>query len=175
MEELLEILSDEEDFLQLVNIIAHPRAPKTYRNRQNHFEIWNENEFIKRFRLSKNAVRFIIENIENQISSHTDRNHAVSAEEMVLLTLRILAAGAFLQVNADFIGVDKSTASRIVDKVCRAIARLNTTFIKMPQTEEDMQIASQKFYNKSFSKVYRCIRLYACENFITRRPRTRKF
>ncbi|KAJ8929793.1 hypothetical protein NQ314_017485, partial [Rhamnusium bicolor] len=82
------------------------------------------------------VVRIIIDEIRDDISSKTDRNHALSPEDMVFLTLRFLATGCFLQVTGDFCGVDKSTASRVVHKVTRAIAHLKRSFIKL--SEEDL-------------------------------------
>ncbi|KAB0804749.1 hypothetical protein PPYR_01719 [Photinus pyralis] len=77
-------------------------------------------------------------------------NFAVSAECMVLLALRYLATGCFLSVAGDFIGIDKSTASRLTTKVCRAIASQHRIFIKMPTTEEEMRERSRGFYMINF-------------------------
>lgn len=71
-------------------------------------------------------------------SCYNYRNHALSASEMVLLPLRFLACGCFLQTTGDMMGVDKSTASRTINKVTRAIARLATNIIKMPSTAEEI-------------------------------------
>ena len=67
------VLTDDEDFLELIDIVLHPRAQQIYRNRPNHFDIWNEKEFKSRFRLDKQVVRFVIEHISDEISSVTDR------------------------------------------------------------------------------------------------------
>lgn len=50
--EILAELTDDEDMLELVH--QNVRAPKNYRQRDNHFEKWNDTEFLQRFRLSKN-------------------------------------------------------------------------------------------------------------------------
>ncbi|KAJ8965334.1 hypothetical protein NQ314_004208 [Rhamnusium bicolor] len=49
---------------------------------------------------------------------------ALSPENMLLMTLRYFATGSMLIVAGDFSGIDKSTASRAVYKVSRAIAGL---------------------------------------------------
>ncbi|XP_063913284.1 putative nuclease HARBI1 [Zophobas morio] len=64
---------------------------------------------------------------------------------MLLVTLRFLATGSFLQVAGDFIGISKATASQIIHKVSRAIATL-IVFIKMPATEDDFQRNSHLFH-----------------------------
>ncbi|KAG5895549.1 hypothetical protein JTB14_010693 [Gonioctena quinquepunctata] len=139
-------LSDDEDFGQLVRIVQNDRI---FRERENHFEKWIDEEFLKRFRLSKNGARFVLNQIEHLIALPTERNHAVSPEEMLLITSRFHATGSFLQVVGDFIGIHKSTTSRIVWKVTRATANLYNEYIRMPATEEEMKNVSQKFYNIS--------------------------
>ncbi|KAG5866176.1 hypothetical protein JTB14_031028 [Gonioctena quinquepunctata] len=92
-------LSDDEDFGQLVHIVQNDRIrrPQIFREREkNHFEKWIDEEFLKRFRLSKNGARFVLNQIEHLIAPPTERNHAVTPEEMLLITLRFYATGSFL-------------------------------------------------------------------------------
>nr|CAI5847003.1 unnamed protein product [Callosobruchus analis] len=160
MEDLRGILTDDDDMLELLDILNRRRARKRYRERINHFKKWNDEEFRQRFRLSKQGVLFVLENITANISHPTQRNHAVSAEIMLLVTLRYLATGSFLVVVGDFVGIDKSTACRIVYKVCRAIAGLHTTFIRMPVTDDEAHINSNRFYN--IARFPRCIGAIDC-------------
>lgn len=62
-----ENLTDDEDFLELFEIEAFPRAPRNFRQRENHFLMWNENEFRERFRLSKGTMGRIIDEIADEI------------------------------------------------------------------------------------------------------------
>lgn len=87
---------------------------------------------------------------------------------MVFLTLRFLATGCFLQVVGDFCGVDKSSASRIVNKVTRAIASLKANFITMPRDEEDINNVRQGFYN--IAKFPRCIGALDCTHIKIQSP-----
>ncbi|KAK9739323.1 hypothetical protein QE152_g9082 [Popillia japonica] len=118
--------SEDEEMLELVDLIDRQRRRKVFRPRENQFEKWNDLDFIRRFRFSKDGVRFILENITDEILHPTERNKAVTAETMLFVTLRFYATG-FLQVVGDFVGIDKATACRIVHKVSRAIASLHTT------------------------------------------------
>ncbi|KAF5308280.1 hypothetical protein FQR65_LT06273 [Abscondita terminalis] len=68
-------LTDDEDFLELYDIVEHPREPQVFRVREDHFTKWNDTEFRQRFRLSKEVVRFVTEEISEMISSQTDRKH----------------------------------------------------------------------------------------------------
>lgn len=67
-------LTDDEDFLELVNILQEgPRRRRVFRIRQNHFLQWNEQQFLMRFRLSKQTFRFILSEIEPLIALPTLR------------------------------------------------------------------------------------------------------
>lgn len=96
------------------------------------------------------------------------RNQALSASEMVLLTLRFYASGSFLITIGDFAGIHKSTASRIINKVSRAIAQLSPLYIKFPNTEEDIQRLRQKFYN--IARFPRCIGALDCTHIKIQSP-----
>lgn len=51
-----------------------------------------------------------------------------------------------LLAAADFVGVSKASASRIVKRVCEAIARLGRIYINMYKTRAEMQEAALAFY-----------------------------
>ncbi|KAJ8954114.1 hypothetical protein NQ314_007153 [Rhamnusium bicolor] len=57
---------------------------------------------------------------------------------MFLLTLKFYATGSMLIVVSDFIDVHKSTSSRLINNVSRAIAQLKSLYIKFPKTKEDI-------------------------------------
>ncbi|KAJ3665473.1 hypothetical protein Zmor_000966 [Zophobas morio] len=65
---------------------------------------------------------------------------------MLLITLRFFATGSFLIVIGDFGGVHKSTVGKAINRVTRAIANLREEYIKFPQTEEEISIVQQGFY-----------------------------
>lgn len=48
--------------------------------------------------------------------------------------------------TGDFCGIHKSTASRIIAKVTRAIASLSARYIKMPSSAEEITEDKMKFY-----------------------------
>ncbi|XP_031331955.1 putative nuclease HARBI1 [Photinus pyralis] len=146
-----ELMSDDEE---IINFVERPRRRKQFRQRKNHFEEWDDEAFLDRFRLSKDCILAILEQIEEQISYLTDRNEAVDALTQLLLTLRFYASGSMIIVAGDFGGIHKSTASRIIARVTRAIASLAQHYIKMPSTDEEKAQTTRKFYNVSrFPKV----------------------
>lgn len=64
---------DSDDSLfELAELVAFPRQAKVIRDRPDHFQTWRDDEFLQRFRLTKNTVKFILDVIETEIAS-TDR------------------------------------------------------------------------------------------------------
>ncbi|XP_030761569.1 putative nuclease HARBI1 [Sitophilus oryzae] len=167
MDHLWEDITDDEDFLELVHHV-HPQAPQVYRDRPDHFNIWNDTEFKARFRLEKQVVRFIIDELSEQISSVTDRNQAVTPTEMVCTALRFLATGSFLQVVGDFGGIHKSTASRKIYMVLEAIAQLAQHFVRMPRTEAEVTNVRKGFFN--IAKLPRCVGALDCTHVKIQSP-----
>lgn len=66
--------SDSDDSLfELAELVAFPRQAKVIRERPDHFQTWRDDEFLQRFRLSKNTVKFLLDVIETKIALPTDR------------------------------------------------------------------------------------------------------
>ncbi|KAJ3620693.1 hypothetical protein MTP99_004621 [Tenebrio molitor] len=138
--------SDDEDIINFVVNLGGIRKNPRLQIRRNHLEYWDDQEFYIRFRLSKNTVVLLLEEIRENIQHNTNWNHALTPMEMILATLRFFASGSFLIVVGDFCGVHKSTISKVVFKVARALANLRGRYIKFPATEEEKTYAQQQFY-----------------------------
>ncbi|EZA47363.1 hypothetical protein X777_16257 [Ooceraea biroi] len=83
--------SDDEDIIPHYN-----RRERRFKELVNYFEVLDELEFKMRFRLSKQTVLLILEQIREELVFLTNRNRAVSPTEQLLLTLRMYATGSFL-------------------------------------------------------------------------------
>ncbi|KAF5278538.1 hypothetical protein FQR65_LT15651 [Abscondita terminalis] len=64
-------LTDDEDFMELVEAL---QAPRQYQERNNNYEMWDEKQFYDRFRLSKAVVNLITEEVTPEIRNNTQRN-----------------------------------------------------------------------------------------------------
>lgn len=53
------------------------RRPKVFRPRNSPLDHWDDVDFLKRYRLSKETVVWIIEQIGAEFQTSTTRNHAV--------------------------------------------------------------------------------------------------
>lgn len=87
---------------------------------------------------------------------------------MVLLTLRFYATGTMMIVVGDFIGIDKSTACRIIHRVSEAIASLYRAYIKMPQSEVEKREKAIDFYK--ISRFPQCIGAIDCTHVKLQSP-----
>lgn len=67
-------LTDDEDFVEMVEMLGNVRRQQPqFRERKNYFVILTDNEFIQRFRLSKQVTSYVVERIREQIESPTER------------------------------------------------------------------------------------------------------
>lgn len=136
--------SDYEESVRFNRVVV--RRVKSVRNRPNHFVEYDDQEFIQRFRLTKQSASFVLDMIGPQIMNSTERNDAIKIEQMLLIALRFYATGGMLMTIGDLNGVVKSTVSKIVTKVSHSIALLRETFIYMPKSKTDIQQSAQNFY-----------------------------
>ena len=114
---------------------------------QNILEYYNDEECRARYRFGKNTIAFIVNLVHDKISPPTKRSFSISATEQVLITLRFLATGSFLQVTGDtFAALHKSTVSRVVRRVCLALSRKIDQFVKFPDTRQAKDEIKQGFY-----------------------------
>ncbi|KAF5281908.1 hypothetical protein FQR65_LT14434 [Abscondita terminalis] len=103
------------------------------RERGNPMEEFDEANFKRRFRLTKNSVRVLSELLDPFIKPWTLRNHSISTSLQILCCLRFLATGSFQIMVADDLRIDRSTVCRIVKRVLPQIANLRQRYINMPE------------------------------------------
>lgn len=66
----------------------------------------------------------------------TLQNNAMTPEQKLLFTLRYYATGSFLAICNNFVGVHKTTASRIIRLVSHHLALLRPTFVNFSSTSK---------------------------------------
>ena len=111
------------------------RKRRTFRRQLDPLDTYTDSELRSRYRFGREAIRYIVDLVADKIAPDMNRNHAVSAEMQVLITLRFLASGSFLQVIGDtFLGFNKSMVSRVVRRVTQALAAKLGDFVKFPST-----------------------------------------
>ncbi len=108
------------------------RRQPVYRDRLNPFENYDNEEFIKRYRFTKQTTQDIIELISDQLQSDTQRNKAIPPFLQVLTALQFYATGTFQQTVGDTINLSQPSVCRIVKQVSIAIASQSRDIIKYP-------------------------------------------
>ncbi|CAB4000377.1 nuclease HARBI1 [Paramuricea clavata] len=109
---------------------------------------YSDSDLRARYHFGREAIVNIVRLIEEKIRPATNRSFPIWATNQVLITLRFLATGSFLQVTGDTIaGADKSTVSHIVHRVTLAIARKLDDFVKFPGTQHEKALIKQGFYD----------------------------
>ena len=86
--------------------------------------------------------------VDNYLPLQTKRNHALTKEQRLMLTLRVLASGSLLEVVGDTFGVDKATASRVFNEVISVIIDLKDEYLNILflLREQNLQLfRSQQF------------------------------
>nr|XP_023027599.1 putative nuclease HARBI1 [Leptinotarsa decemlineata] len=125
----------------------NPRRPRLFLPRIDTMDIWINQEFINRFRMSKASVGVLIQEIGLNLHRNTPQNHTLTPLTQILVALRFYVTGIMLNVAADFGGIDTSTASHVVRDVSREIARLLPMYIRMPMTNEELKETQTDFQN----------------------------
>ncbi|XP_066595411.1 putative nuclease HARBI1 [Prorops nasuta] len=155
-ENILEwILSSDSTDEENNNVLEiRERRPRKIWERINWFERLDIINFRRRCRLLKNQFTELLNKIEHQLLHDTERNNTIKPEIPLLLTLRFLATGSFIITMADFCGISKSSAHRIIDKVVVAIAELHEESIKVPsEAHIRVQAEMKNFYVAGFPLV----------------------
>lgn len=69
--EIDEFLSEDDE--DIINIVEAPRRPRVFRNRPNHMQIWTDDEFLYRVRLSKRTVQHLYDRIGHNLEHTTQQ------------------------------------------------------------------------------------------------------
>ena len=105
-------------------------------------EEWREN-----FRVSQESFKSLCAQLRPYIEMQaTNMRLPTSVEKQVAITLYYLADEGCYRKAANAFGVSRSTVSVVVRRVCHAITvYLGPKYIKLPQTEEEVRNAVNKF------------------------------
>ena len=83
------------------------RREQIVRDRLNPMTFYNDADFINRFRLSKDVVLNILNDIDDDLNSGIQRNSSFSSLNLLLLTLRYYSTGNLLSVNGNLLACVK--------------------------------------------------------------------
>ena len=145
--------------LLFFNLDRGHRRPRKFRLSNNSLiDGFTDQELRARYRFGRQSILYITNLLARDLRRSTARNHALSPLHQVLIALRFFASGSFLQVIGDTVGVDKSTVSRAVTDVARALVAKQEMFIKWPTTNAELAENENAFYPRGgFPSVIGCV------------------
>ena len=79
--------------------------------------------------LNLDSIQFICNIVDADLRRPTRRNHALSVETQVLASMRFLASGWFYHVDADVLGIDKSSICWVLKGFCEALVSKSDRFL----------------------------------------------
>lgn len=130
-----------------LNNLGNPRKERVFCREMDPLQYYTERELRSRYRFGREGIEFIVDFLADEISPATRRSHSLSAKEQILITLRFVASGSFLEVIGDTFGsYDKSTVSRVVRRVTQALAAKVNDFIKFPATRAERDEIKQGMF-----------------------------
>ena len=131
---------------------------RKFQQREIDLDELTDEELRSRYRLGRESIKFLVEILKDDLQRQTRRNHALSPTLQVLVALRFFASGSFLQIIGDTVGLPKSTVSRIVTDVSKALVSKQEEFINFPTEPAEVQDVKRGFYEKGgFPGVVGCI------------------
>ncbi|XP_052218400.1 putative nuclease HARBI1 [Dreissena polymorpha] len=138
--------------------LVRRRRPRQFRRIDRQETDLTDDEVRRRYRFSSDNIDRLVRLLEPSLQRPTRRNKALTVRQQLLLTLRFLASGAFLQIIGDTFGVDIATVSRVVTNVTDCLFALKDTVIKFPLTDADRRRVMAGFFAmRGFPGVIGCV------------------
>ncbi|XP_018570980.1 putative nuclease HARBI1 isoform X1 [Anoplophora glabripennis] len=143
----------------VINILI-PRFPKRYlRNYENPLEFYDECQFQRRYRFSKDStIHILFPLVETTLQTVNNRGLPIPPLLQLLTGLRFYATGSFQLVCGDLRGISQATVCRIIRKISIHFAELLGEYIKFPQNMEQQRANIALFFNiAGFPSVAGCV------------------
>lgn len=128
------------------------------RDRLNPMEVFNDREFLARYRFTKATVASLLQSLALEECA-SNRGLPVPPMLQLLIALRFYGAGTFQVVTGDLVNVSQPTVCRVVARVSRLIAsKLFTKLVNFPSTATEIDRVMADFYAlKNFPGLTGCI------------------
>lgn len=77
------------------------------RGRREVLQTLDDRELLRRYRLDRAGIMFVVDLLRDAITSPTRRHNAITPEAKVITTLRYLATGKMQQCSSDYLGLSQ--------------------------------------------------------------------
>ncbi|XP_056379008.1 putative nuclease HARBI1 [Hyla sarda] len=123
------------------------RRPRRFKRRLN-LHSFTDEEVRQHFRLNKELILQLYEEIKPHIERHTRRSHAIGGMTKLLAVLHFFVSGSFQYCIAAKIGFTQPTFSRCIHQVVDAIVKISHKYIRFPYSSPERDLVKQKFFHK---------------------------
>ncbi len=125
------------EYTEYIEIEMMTPVPRALRERSDPMTMWNDEEFVDRFRFSKWAVIDLLEKLESElIPPANNRGLPIPPLMKILVTLRFYASGLYHRENSDLLGISESATCRVIHDTTKAICSLRPDKIRFPNPSE---------------------------------------
>ena len=142
--QILEIAQEERD--EEVERIRR-QGLRALRDRTNPLEIYDGNQFLQRFRISKETFLELLGLLTPELQRPTRRCKALSPAIQLAIALRFYATGSFQLVIGDTCNVSQASCCRVIHRVTDAICNRKRHFTKFPHTHGERREVMVGFNN----------------------------
>lgn len=164
IDKISETDDEEEENLEVSKNIFKRKIPqikvinpdaKIIKDSNNPMESMNEEEFLQKYKFTKEVTNEILQMILYGLRKYTNRGHPVPPIIELLITLRFLATGDFQSNTGD--KVSQPTVSRIIKKITTLLTELKLRFIKFPEKSDSKKVFTKFQSIAEFPEVLGCI------------------
>jgi hypothetical protein len=133
--------------LHVLNNNRRQRKQRVFRTRIHPLQEYDDAEIKRHYRLSRELIEELYDQIGLELEPQTNRNKAIPAINQICCALRYYATGTFQSVLGDGLGIHRSSVSLIITRVTNAICRLRNRYIKFPTSVDDQQRTKEGFHD----------------------------
>ncbi|XP_041367014.1 putative nuclease HARBI1 [Gigantopelta aegis] len=125
------------------------RALRVFKDWCNPLEELNDVKFVRRYRISKESFRSMLDDVKFDLEHTTKRSRALLPLHQLSIALRFYACGSFQIVVGDTCGVSQATCCQVVHRVTAAICEKKDNFIHFPKIPMERHDVMRGFYDIS--------------------------
>ena len=97
------------------------RKESMFRDRTNPLDSMGDEKSIAKYRLSREVIFHLIDDLQDDLQWGTRRNYAIQPQMQILTALRFYGTGTFKSVVSDTNRIHKSTVSLCIQRVFTAL------------------------------------------------------
>lgn len=95
------------------------QIPRLFRDRTNPLDYMTDTQIVHNYRLDRESIYELCHELEAELARPTRRVHALPVSLQVMIALRYLASGSYMNVIGDAHGVSKMSVSRSIHSIAK--------------------------------------------------------